>query len=121
MNTRQRAMETRARRGRLAKLLLVGVLFMGLFVHIGMLAGISGETKRADALGREMVELSAQRDNLEVSLSMLKNPERIAQLAAQMGMQHPTQDAIRVVNLPVSQDDAQTQTAGLPGGEGVVQ
>ena len=33
---------------------------------------------------------------------------------------YPTQDAIRVVNLPVSRDDAQTQTAGLPGGEGVV-
>ena len=120
MNTRQKALNARARRGRAAKLLLACVLFAGLFIHIGMLAGISGETKRADALSREMVELSAQRDNLEVSLSMLKNPERIAQLAAQMGMQRPTQDAIRVVNLPVAQDDAQTQTAGLPGGEGVV-
>ena len=115
MNTRQRAMNARLRKSRMAKLLLVCVLY------IGMLAGISGQTKRADALSREMVELSAQRDNLEVSLSMLKNPERIARLAAQMGMQRPTQDAIRVVNLPVAQDDAQTQTAGLPGGEGVVQ
>ena len=79
MNTRRKTMDARARRGRVAKLLLAGVLFVGLFIHIGMLAGISGETKRADALGREMVELSAQRDNLEVSLSMLKNPERIAQ------------------------------------------
>ena len=72
MNTRRKTMDARARRGRVAKLLLAGVLFVGLFIHIGMLAGISGETKRADALGREMVELSAQRDNLEVSLSMLK-------------------------------------------------
>ena len=88
-----------ARRGRVAKLLLAGVLFVGLFIHIGMLAGISGETKRADALGREMVELSAQRDNLEVSpLDAEKTPERIAQLAAQMGMQRPGQDAIRVVS-----------------------
>ena len=114
-------MGARARRSRVAKLLLAGVLFAGLFIHIGMLAGISGETKRADALSRELVALSAQRDNLEVSLSMLKNPERIAQLAAQMGMERPTQDAIRVVSLPIAQDDAQTQTAGLPGGEGVVQ
>ena len=44
-----------------------------------------------------------------------------AQLAAQMGMQRPGQDAIRVVSLPVAQQDVQTQTAGLPGGEGVVQ
>lgn len=121
MNTRRKTMDARARRGRVAKLLLAGVLFVGLFIHIGMLAGISGETKRADALGREMVELSAQRDNLEVSLSMLKNPERIAQLAAQMGMQRPGQDAIRVVSLPVAQDGAQMQTAELPGGEGAVQ
>ena len=121
MNTRQRAMNARLRKSRMAKLLLVCVLFVGMFAYIGMLAGISGQTKRADALSREMVELSAQRDNLEVSLSMLKNPERIARLAAQMGMQRPTQDAIRVVNLPVAQDDAQTQTAGLSGGEGVVQ
>ena len=52
---------------------------------------------------------------------MLKNPQRIEQLAAEMGMERPTEDAIRVVSLPVSQDDAQTQTAELPGGEGVVQ
>ena len=121
MNTRKRAMNARARRSRMAKLVLVCVPFAGLFVHIGMLAGISGQTKRADALNRELVELSAQKDNLEVSLSMLKNPERIAQLAAQMGMQRPGQDAIRVVSLPVARDEAQVQTAELPGGEGVVQ
>ena len=94
-------------------------LFAGLFIHIGMLAGISGETKRVDALSRELVALSAQRDNLEVSLSMLKNPERIAQLAAQMGMERPTQDAIRVVSLPIAQDDAQTRRPpGCPVGKG---
>ena len=67
--------------------LLVCVLFAGMFIHIGMLAA-----SRRDQAGRraepEMVEPSAQRDNDRV-LSMLKNPERIAQLAAQMGMQHP--------------------------------
>ena len=38
-----------------------------------------------------------------------------------MGMQRPGQDAIRVVSLPVARDEAQVQTAELPGGEGVVQ
>ena len=45
MNTRRKAMDARARRGRVAKLLLAGVLFVGLFIHIGMLAGISGENE----------------------------------------------------------------------------
>lgn len=121
MNTRRKNLSARERRGRVAKLVLAGVLFAGLFIHIGMLAGISGQTKEAAALRGEMVELSAQRDNLEVSLSMLKNPQRIEQLAAEMGMERPTEDAIRVVSLPILQDDAQTQTAELPGGEGVVQ
>ena len=119
MNTR-RETTSRGRRSRAAKIILSCVLLAGLFVHIGMLAGISAQTKEADALRAELVELSAYKDNLELSLSMLENPQRIAQLAQQLGMQQPTQDAIRVVNLPVSQDDAQTQTAGLPGGEGVV-
>ncbi|HIS03937.1 MAG TPA: cell division protein FtsL [Candidatus Pullichristensenella avicola] len=105
----------------MAKLVLAGVLFVGMFVQIGMLAGISAQSKELDAVGKEIVELSAHRDNLQLSLSMLKNPERIGQLAQQMGMERPTQDAIRVVSLALTTDDTQTQTAELPGGEGAVQ
>ncbi len=120
-NTRRRELTARGRRARVAKLVLAGVLFAGLFVQIGMLAGISAQSKELDAVGKEIVELNARRDNLELSLSMLKNPERIEQLALQMGMERPTEDAIRVVSLALTPEDAQTQTAELPGGEGVVQ
>ena len=121
MNTRRGRISARGRRARVAKLLLAGILFVGLFVQIGMLAGISAQTKQAATVRRELVELSARKDNLELSLSMLQSPERIERLAMQMGMERPTQDAIRVVSLPVSQQEAQPQTAELPGGEGVAQ
>ena len=39
-------MNARLRKSRMAKLLLVCVLFFGMFAYIGMLAGISGQTKR---------------------------------------------------------------------------
>lgn len=120
-NTRRKEDAARGRRARVAKLVLAGVLFVGMFVQIGMLAGISAQSKELDAVGKEIVELSAHRDNLQLSLSMLKNPERIGQLAQQMGMERPTQDAIRVVSLALTTDDTQTQTAELPGGEGAVQ
>ena len=42
MNTRRKTSDARARRGRVAKLLLAGVLFVGLFNHIGIMTGISG-------------------------------------------------------------------------------
>ena len=120
-NTRRKEDGARGRRARVAKLVLAGVLFVGMFVQMGMLAGISAQSKELDAVGKEIVELSAHRDNLQLSLSMLKNPERIGQLAQQMGMERPTQDAIRVVSLALTTDDTQTQTAELPGGEGAVQ
>ena len=120
-NTRRKEDAARGRRARVAKLVLAGVLFVGMFVQIGMLAGISAQSKELDAVGKEIVELSAHRDNLQLSLSMLKNPERIGQLAQQMGMERPTQAAIRVVSLALTTDDTQTQTAELPGGEGAVQ
>ena len=121
MNTRQRKTGGRGRRGRVAKLVLVGVLFAGLFAQIGMLAGISAQSKEISAVSREMVELNARKENLALSLSKLESPERIEQLAMQLGMERPQESAIRVVNLPIAQEDAQTQTAELPGGEGVVQ
>ena len=120
-NTRRQEDAARGRRARVAKLVLAGVLFVGMFVQIGMLAGISAQSTELDAVGKEILELSAHRDNLQLSLSMLKNPERIGQLAQQMGMERPTQDAIRVVSLALTTDDTQTQTAELPGGEGAVQ
>ena len=55
MNTRRKNLSARERRGRVAKLLLASVLFAGLFIHIGMLAGISGQTKEAAALKGELV------------------------------------------------------------------
>ena len=106
--------------GRVAKVILLGVLFTGLFIQIGMLASISEQTKQIDAVDEALVELNARRENLELSLSKLESPERIEQLATLMGMDLPQEDAIRVVSVSVSREEEQTQTAQLPGGEGAV-
>ncbi len=121
MITRQIGMSAGRRRGRAAKVLLLAVLFAGLFAQIGMLANISGQSKEIAAVSREMVELSARKDNLELSLSMLESPDRIESLAMKMGMQRPDEGAIRVVHLPAASEEVLPQTAGISGAEGVVQ
>ena len=120
MITRQTGLSARRKRGRAAKVLLVAILFAGLFLQIGMLARISGQSKKIASVSREIVELNARRENLALSLSMLKNPDQIEALALKLGMQRPDEGAIRVVNLPAAYEDTQTLTAGMPGAEGVV-
>ena len=119
MITRQGGLSARKKRSRAAKMLLVAILFAGLFAQIGTLASISGQSKRIAAVNRDMIELSARRENLALSLSMLKNPDRIEALALKLGMQRPDEGAIRVVNLPDAYADALPQTAEI-GGEGVI-
>ncbi|HIU33838.1 MAG TPA: hypothetical protein IAB02_04685 [Candidatus Pullichristensenella excrementigallinarum] len=116
MRTRRKHRFTRAMR-----LILVGMLFAGLFLQIGMLSRISGKSKEIAKVSQEIVDLDARSENLQWALSQLQNPEKISARAQEMGMVHPEADAIRVVKLPASDSEALTQTADMSGGEGLVQ
>ena len=89
----------RSGRGRALAILAAAVLFAGLFIQISMLSRISAQIKRAAALEKEIGELSANAENLELCINQYHNLESIAARARQLGMQKPDASQIRVVRV----------------------
>lgn len=103
----------RARQRRLSRILMCVfalVLFAGMAVQITMLASISGQQKQVKAIEKEIRELGAKADNLNLCLNQFKNTERISLRAAQLGMEQPAETQIRVVNLPATIVSTSTQS-----------
>ena len=99
-------------RSRMLMILAGLILFAGLFLQITMLSRISLQSKRAAALERELVELSANAENLELSINQYHNLEVIAARAQQLGMEQPDETQIRVVSVAkINPEDTSTQTA----------
>ena len=117
----QRERRTIARNRRLL-ILAALVLFAGLFLQITMLSRISLQTKRASAVEKELVELNANAQNLELSINQYHNLEAIAARAQQLGMEQPDETQIRVVSVASGNNAQNTsiQTAGETGGEKVL-
>lgn len=94
------------------------VLFVGLFLQITMLSRISLKSKQAAKLEKEIIELNANAENLEVTINQYHNLENIEARARQMGMQQPDETQIRVIS--VKQIDAENtsiqQVADAVGG-----
>ena len=102
----------RSGRGRALAILAAAVLFAGLFMQISMLSRISAQIKRAAALEKEIGELSANAENLELCINQYHNLESIAARARQLGMQKPDASQIRVVRVAKpSGKDTSAQTA----------
>lgn len=95
--------QRRSRRGagrrRALILLAASVLFAGLFMQISMLSRISAQIKRAAALEKEISELNASAENLELCINQYHNLDSIAARARQLGMQKPDASQIRVVRV----------------------
>lgn len=106
---------------RVLLILAVVVLFAGLFMQITMLSRISSQSKQASALEKEIVELSANAENLELSINQYHNLESIELRARQLGMEQPEKTQIRVVSVARSAtENTSTQAAELIGGEKVL-
>ena len=108
------------RRGAGSRALLVAaavVLFAGLFLQITMLARISSQSKQASALEKEIVELSANAENLQLSISQHHNLETIAARAQLLGMEQPDETQIRVVSVAYGNKDTSTHTVEAIDGE----
>lgn len=119
--SRQARSARQAARGRKLMILAAAVLFVGLFVQITMLSRISYQNKRASALERELTELSANAENLELSINQYHNLEAIAARAKQMGMEQPNETQIRVVRVARNDmQDTSAQSAENLGGEKVL-
>ena len=108
-------------RNRTLLILVALVLFAGLFLQITMLSRISLQSKRASAVERELVELNANAENLELSINQYHNLEVIAARAQQLGVEQPDETQIRVVSVAkINREGTSTQTAEGFGGEKVL-
>ena len=109
-----------ARRNRILLVIAGAVLFAGLFMQISMLARISSQNKRASSLEREIEELSANADNLELNINQYHNLDTIHVRARQLGMEDPDETQIRVVNVArLNVEDTSTQASGYAGAESI--
>ena len=116
--------QTRRRRGRqnrrvnrIMMLVFAAVLFIGLFSQVAMVARLSGQVRQSRVMEREIRDLSATVDNLNLSLNQYKSLDRVARQAEKLGMEQPSAGQIRVVSLPTILQDTSTQSAENIGAE----
>lgn len=98
-------------------MIFVAVLLLGAFTQVAMLARVTGQNKQVRAIEKEIKNLSANADNLNLSLNQFKSLDRVAARAAKLGMEEPTGDQIRVVRLPAELENTSTQSAGNTSAE----
>ena len=117
-NHAKRSRQEQVRRtNRMLIMVFVAVLVIGAFAQVAMIARITGQNKRVRAVETEIRNLSANADNLNLTLNQFRNLDRVAARAAKLGMEEPTGDQIRVVRLPASLDNTSTQSAGNTSAE----
>jgi len=98
--------------------MLVCVLFAGLFMQIGQMAEIAGQSKKNNELVYQLNEMEAVIDNLQVALNGYHNLNSIQMRAHEIGMVVPDSMQIRVLNLPAQMGtDTSAQTAALFSGD----
>ena len=98
-------------------MVFVAVLVIGAFTQIAMIARITGQNKQVQAVELQIRDLSANAENLNLSLNQFKNLERVAARAEKLGMEQPTEGQIRVVRLPAALENTSTQSAGNTSAE----
>ena len=117
-NHAKRSRQEQVRRtNRTLIMVFVAVLLIGAFSQVAMIARITGQNKRVRAVETEIRNLSANADNLNLSLNQFRNLDRVAAKAAKLGMEKPTGDQIRVVRLPAALENTSTQSAGNTSAE----
>lgn len=119
MNGKTMRMERR-RDAKLSRLLVIAaalVLFAGLFTQIAMRAQIARQSKEIAAMQSEIKALSANAENLGLTINQRHNLEVIDRKAKELGMTQPSEDQVRVLNLPALNGDTSTQTVANTDGE----
>ena len=115
--TRRSLRQKERRVNRILVIVFAAVLFVGLFSQVAMVARLSGQAKVTRAVEREIRDLSANADNLNLSLNQFRSLDRVAMRAKQLGMEQPAEGQIRVVSLPGMLQNTSTQSAENIGAE----
>ena len=115
--TKRSLRQKERRANRILVIVFAAVLFVGLFSQVAMVARLSGQAKVTRSVEREIRDLSANADNLNLSLNQFRNLDRVAMRARQLGMEQPSEGQIRVVSLPGALQNTSTQSAENIGAE----
>jgi len=97
--------------------IFAAVFFIGMFIQIAMVARLMHQNKQIEALEADIKEWNARTENLELALSQFKRLDRVTEGAARLGMEEPTKDQIRVINVPDIVEDTSAQSAASGAGE----
>ena len=98
-------------------LVFAAVFFIGMFLQIAMVARLMHQNKQIEALEAEITDWNARTQNLELALSQFKRLDRVTEGAARLGMEEPTEEQIRVINVPDIVEDTSAQSAVSGAGE----
>lgn len=93
------------------------VLFCGLFGQIALRAQISSQNKRLASVQAEIKTLTANADNMSLSINQRHNLAEISQKAVLLGMEQPDESQMRVISLPAVNGYTSTQTVANDNGE----
>lgn len=118
--SKQGAPRRRHRGSRLLMVVVAVVLFAGLFLQITMISRISSQNKQAAELREELVELSADAENLQLTINQHHNLQTIAARAQQLGMAEVGAGQLRVVSVAYGNEDTSIQTVEMIDGEKVL-
>lgn len=116
----QRAPRRKGRGSRFLVIAVAALLFAGLFLQITMLTSISSQGKQAAKLRQEIEELSANAENLQLTINQHHNLTTIQARAEQLGMAEVGAEQLRVISVAYGNGDTSTQTVELIDGEKVL-
>lgn len=116
-NARQMRREREQRLSRVLLIVAALVLFCGLFGQIALRAQISGQNKQIASVQAEIKSLTANADNMSLSINQRHNLAEIGQKAALLGMEQPNESQMRVIHLPTTIGNTSTQTVANDSGE----
>lgn len=117
---KQRAPRRRAGGSRFLVIAVAVLLFAGLFLQITMLTNISSQGKQAAELSKELEELTANAENLQLTINQHHNLATIQARAEQLGMEEVGAEQLRVISVAYGNGNTSTQTVELIDGEKVL-
>lgn len=93
------------------------LLFCGLFAQIAVRAQVSAQAKEIAAVQAQLRTMQSEADNLNLCINQHHNLEDIGMRAQALGLVQPTEDQLRVVNLPQIGDTSTQTVANISGEE----